>query len=152
VIEFESAWEQTGDPSTYAWENHEYVEKGGEQYLDQCNGRTQPDGSYGYHATATFPYILGCYVGSAEGAGEDGPPNGGADEGDDGPTECEDESECPIEECPDGSMGCTCAEAPTGVSYCVPTCTSTADCPDVPDLNLACDEGRGICVPGGGPG
>ncbi|MEM7247738.1 MAG: YHYH protein [Acidobacteriota bacterium] len=63
VIRFESGWEQTGDPTTYAWDNHEYVEKPEPQYLDRCNGRIGPDGTYRYHATDTFPYILGCYAG-----------------------------------------------------------------------------------------
>ncbi|MEM7245048.1 MAG: YHYH protein [Acidobacteriota bacterium] len=63
VIEFQSGWVQTGDPSTYAWDNHEYQEQEGDQYLDRCNGRIGPDGSYRYHATSTFPYILGCYAG-----------------------------------------------------------------------------------------
>ena len=47
---------------TYAWNNNAWSDKGG-LYLDRCNGRTQPDGSYGYHATSTFPYTLGCYHG-----------------------------------------------------------------------------------------
>jgi hypothetical protein len=32
--------------------------------LDECNGRIQPDGTYGYHATLTFPYIVGCLKGT----------------------------------------------------------------------------------------
>ncbi|MCB9795021.1 MAG: YHYH protein [Alphaproteobacteria bacterium] len=62
VVEYESSWQQTGDPSTYAWDNHVYQERGGDQYLDRCNGHTGPDGDYHYHATASFPYILGCYA------------------------------------------------------------------------------------------
>jgi hypothetical protein len=42
--------------------------------LDECNGRFGPDGTYRYHATATFPYILGCYRGTANGAGGGGEP------------------------------------------------------------------------------
>ena len=74
VIELESGWEQTGDPTTDAWDNHAYVEKEAPNYLDQCNGRVQPDGTYGYHATATFPYILGCYVGTPADSVGGGPP------------------------------------------------------------------------------
>lgn len=59
IVEYESGWETTGDPTTYAWDNHEYV--GGE--LDACNGHTGPEGDYHYHATSAFPYILGCYAG-----------------------------------------------------------------------------------------
>jgi hypothetical protein len=53
-------------PKTYAWDNNVYVEKADPQYLDRCNGRVGPDGTYRYHATATFPYIIGCYMGTAE--------------------------------------------------------------------------------------
>ncbi|MFN8374487.1 MAG: hypothetical protein U0694_16615 [Anaerolineae bacterium] len=42
----------------------EYVAQSGAQYLDaRRNGRIEPDGSYGYHVTSTFPYVLGCYPG-----------------------------------------------------------------------------------------
>ncbi|MEM7247273.1 MAG: YHYH protein [Acidobacteriota bacterium] len=61
VIEFQSSWVQIGDPTTYAWDAHEYQPRAEQQYLDECNGRIGPDGTYRYHATATFPYILGCY-------------------------------------------------------------------------------------------
>lgn len=64
VVEFKSSWEQTGDPTTYAWDNHAYVAKQGEQWLDECNGRIGPDGTYRYHATSTFPYLLGCFAGT----------------------------------------------------------------------------------------
>jgi len=64
VIEFESGWEQIADPTTNAWDAHNYVAKAGEQYLDECNGHVGPNGDYHYHATAAFPYILGCYTGT----------------------------------------------------------------------------------------
>jgi hypothetical protein len=32
--------------------------------MDECNGRIQPDGTYGYHATLTFPYMVGCLKGT----------------------------------------------------------------------------------------
>jgi YHYH protein len=51
-------------PKSYAWTNNQYVAKGGSEFLDQCNGHVGPNGDYHYHATATFPYILGCYRGS----------------------------------------------------------------------------------------
>ncbi len=38
--------------------------------LDECNGQVGPEGDYHYHATETFPYILGCYNGAPT-------PNGG---------------------------------------------------------------------------
>ncbi|HEY0138828.1 MAG TPA: YHYH protein [Nannocystis sp.] len=51
----------------YAWCTHRYVDRslhaGGDfVYLDRCNGYEGPDG-YAYHATASFPYIQGCYRG-----------------------------------------------------------------------------------------
>ena len=71
VIEFKSSWVQTGDPSTYAWDNHEYRAQSGDEYLDRCNGRIGPDGTYRYHTTARFLYILGCYSGTSV-SGDDG--------------------------------------------------------------------------------
>jgi len=51
----------------YAWCTHQYVDRslhaGGDfVYLDRCNGYDGPDG-YAYHATASFPYLQGCYRG-----------------------------------------------------------------------------------------
>ena len=51
-------------PKTYAWTNNQYSAKVGTQYMDQCNGHYGPGGDYHYHATATFPYAMGCYRGS----------------------------------------------------------------------------------------
>jgi hypothetical protein len=65
VVKFQSGWDRVGDPRTYAWNAHRYTQKSGETYLDQCNGHVGPDGTYHYHATDTFPYILGCYRGTA---------------------------------------------------------------------------------------
>jgi hypothetical protein len=165
VIELESGWEQTGDPTTYAWENHAYVAKDGTQYLDQCNGRTQPDGTYGYHATATFPYILGCYTGTPadsvggdgdRGGGDDGAPggDGGGPGGDGGPpgggpTECETDADCSIDVCPPDSVGCVCATRDDG-GICAPSCTTDDDCPPGgPVGTLVCDTANEWCVPEG---
>lgn len=71
VVEYRSGWEQSGDPSTYAWDNYTYV--GGEGTLDACNGHVGPEGDYHYHATADFPYLVGCYAGTSTEAGFDGP-------------------------------------------------------------------------------
>ena len=85
VVTFESGWVQTGDPTTYAWDNHAYAgDSGDPTVLDQCNGRIGPDGTYRYHATATFPYILGCYAGTASASSGGGAPDGGTDGGTDG--------------------------------------------------------------------
>jgi hypothetical protein len=77
VIELKSSWDKTGDPTTYAWDNHACTKDScanpSGEYLDQCNGHVGPNGDYHYHATlpkneATytgFPYLLGCYHGVA---------------------------------------------------------------------------------------
>ncbi len=66
VIEYQSAWQQIGDPSTFAWDAYEYAERKQDKYLDQCNGHEGPQGDYHYHATEDFPYLLGCYSGSED--------------------------------------------------------------------------------------
>ena len=55
--------EMTGDPTVNAWQAYTFVAKEERQFLDRCNGHSGPAGDYHYHATATFPYILGCYSG-----------------------------------------------------------------------------------------
>jgi hypothetical protein len=81
VVKFESSWEQIGDPATYAWDNHACTATSCDAAegasLDRCNGRVGPDGTYRYHATDGFPYVLGCYRGTATVAAGDGPPPGG---------------------------------------------------------------------------
>jgi YHYH protein len=64
-------------PKTCVWSNNDYSVKVGPQYLDQCNGHTGPNGDYHYHTTDTFPYILGCYRGTATNNGGSGTPPGG---------------------------------------------------------------------------
>jgi hypothetical protein len=81
VVEFKSSWEQIGDPETYVWDAYACTQSSCDEadgeYLDACNGRVGPDGSYRYHATADFPYILGCYAGTASDSSGDGAPGGG---------------------------------------------------------------------------
>jgi hypothetical protein len=77
VVQFKSSYNETGSLNEYAWDNVEYVAGQGAEYLDQCNGRIQPDGSYGYHLTSSFPYIIGCFTGEVAlptGGGAGGPP------------------------------------------------------------------------------
>ncbi len=79
VVEYQSSWETTGDPTTYAWEANECTrdscDEADGEYLDRCNGRTGPDGTYRYHTTSTFPYILGCFAGEpSDDAGAGAPP------------------------------------------------------------------------------
>jgi hypothetical protein len=64
VVEYVSGYEQIGDPSTYAWDAHEYRSSSDPTVLDECNGHVGPSGDYHYHATETFPYILGCFTGT----------------------------------------------------------------------------------------
>ena len=58
-----SGYVRTGNPTSYAWDAYAY-RSGGATTLDACNGRVQPDGSYGYHITKGFPYIIGCFRGT----------------------------------------------------------------------------------------
>lgn len=58
-----SGYVRTGDPTRNSWDAYAY-RGGGEKTLDACNGRVQPDGSYGYHITTGFPYIIGCFRGT----------------------------------------------------------------------------------------
>ncbi|MGB0590320.1 MAG: YHYH protein [Myxococcota bacterium] len=145
-------------PTTEAWDNHAFVTTEGEAWLDLCNGRIGPDGTYRYHATATFPYIIGCYRGTPTaagggpgGGGDDGPPDdGGAPDGggppDGGPASCTTDADCDGE-CPNVALGCVCHSGPMGM-MCVPACTSDVDCPN----GLTCNTDGGICTPGaGGP-
>jgi len=153
VVEFSSSWDIIGDPETYAWDAYEFTERTTPEYLDECNGRYGPDGSYRYHTSSSFPYIMSCYrgtpttgAGTETGGGDGGPPGDGGDP-QDGPPSCEEEADC-TGQCPDGAQGCTCHQRPTGESVCVPTCSTDADCElDIP-ISLTCDEARGICHPG----
>ena len=58
-----SGYARTGDPTRNAWDAYTY-QAGGATTLDACNGRVEPDGSYGYHVTTGFPYIIGCFRGT----------------------------------------------------------------------------------------
>ena len=66
---FHSGYVMTGDPTSNSWDAYTYdpaASAGGEtNVLDECNGRVGPDGTYRYHATSTFPYVIGCHVGTA---------------------------------------------------------------------------------------
>lgn len=60
IVELKSSWQLTNPNVTAAWDKHSYVEGSGD--LDECNGKVQPDGTYAYYATASFPYFMGCYI------------------------------------------------------------------------------------------
>jgi len=76
-----SGYVKTGDPTTNSWDAYTYKTSKATGVLDACNGRTQPDGTYGYHVTTGFPYIIGCFAGTATlpkgRAGGPMPPMGG---------------------------------------------------------------------------
>lgn len=135
-----SGWVQTGDPSTYAWDNHEYTASDDPSVLDQCNGRTGPDGEYAYHATESFPYILGCYHGVAV-VDAGGEPVDPVDPGD--PTDCTNAADC-VGECGAAATSCVCGSTPRG-NRCVPGCTQASDCPTDAPTTLTCVDGA--CVP-----
>ncbi|MBK8257516.1 MAG: YHYH protein [Polyangiaceae bacterium] len=150
VVEMKSSYVKVGDPHSHVWDAYEYQAQTDSTYLDECNGHVGPDGDYHYHVTAGFPYILGCYKGTPNGAGMDGTGQGGAGQGgmgqggNMGPQSCVTESDCQGA-CPPGSLGCTCNDSPMG-KICVPTCTTSADCPSGGGMTLQCM--NGICVPG----
>ena len=76
-----SGYVKTGDPTTNSWDAYTYKTSKATGVLDACNGRAQPDGTYGYHVTTDFPYIIGCFAGTATlpkgRAGGPMPPMGG---------------------------------------------------------------------------
>jgi hypothetical protein len=59
-----SSYEKTGNPKTNSWDAYTY--KAGSGSLDECNGQKQSDGSYRYYVTQSFPYVIGCYAGTAQ--------------------------------------------------------------------------------------
>lgn len=77
IIELKSSWERLRTPERDAWDAYRFRPKDGPQSLDRCNGhrhtRDDQGGEYHYHATATWPYILGCFSGTAPAAVRDGP-------------------------------------------------------------------------------
>jgi hypothetical protein len=134
--------------------------------LDECNGRTgmvtlegRTVNTYHYVLTNTFPYIPRCFHATPDATframmmppgGDAGvPPTdaGGpppADGGMTGPRACTSTAQC-TGACPPGSAGCTCSTTPMGM-MCVPTCTTTADCPMAPPgVTFTCR--MGICAP-----
>jgi len=59
-----SGYVQIGNPQKNVWDAYKYSATPSSTVLDECNGRVQPDGTYGYHATLSFPYIIGCFKGT----------------------------------------------------------------------------------------
>lgn len=146
VVEMKSGYDMIGNPKTNAWDAYAWnAHPGDATYLDECNGHTGPKGDYHYHATEGFPYIIGCYHGTPGGTQQGGPDGGTMDDGGMmGPKTCTSPADC-NGACPQGSIGCTCANSPMGM-ICVPTCNTTADCPMGPmGMQLVCN--NGVCTP-----
>jgi hypothetical protein len=144
-----SSYAKTGDPKTNAWDAYTFTAHPDDPtYLDECNGHVGPKGDYHYHVTAGFPYILGCFKGTPNGAGGGiMQPDGGmpGDGGMMGPKACASAGDCTVADCPPGSIGCTCGQTPMGMA-CIPTCNTSADCPMGPmGMQLSCK--MGVCGP-----
>jgi hypothetical protein len=143
---------------TYAWDKNECTKdtctEGQGEWLDECNGRFGPDGTYRYHATDTFPYILGCYRGTPINVGGGGPGRGGNGPGNGGngagPADCTSDADC-TDACPEGSKDCGCVTLQggpaAGQQKCVPLCDSDADCPAAPMGGQMTCSPEGTCVP-----
>ena len=146
VATFSSSWQQTGDPSELAWERHAFTPSSDPTKLDQCNGRIGPDGRYGYYATATFPYTIGCYHGVPGPSVVNGGGGGGGGGGGTGiPTACTAQADCEVAGACASALGCECTTTPMGQA-CIPTCTTAADCPVVTGRTFTCSA-AGLCVP-----
>ncbi len=147
VVSVKSGYAQTGNPKTNAWDAYTWSEHAGDNtFLDACNGHTGSDGKYHYHVTDQFPYVMGCYRGTPNGAGMGMPGDGGMPDGGGmmGPKTCMAPADCALADCPPGSKGCTCGQTPMG-QLCIPTCTTNADCPMGPMGQLSCK--MGVCAP-----
>ena len=146
VATFSSSWQQTGDPSELAWERHAFTPSSDPTRLDQCNGRIGPDGRYGYYATATFPYTIGCYHGVPGPSVVNGGGGGGGGGGGTGiPTACTAQADCEVAGACASALGCECTTTPMGQA-CIPTCNTAADCPVVTGRTFTCSA-AGLCVP-----
>ena len=66
VVKFNSSWKKLRDPEIDAWDAFRYEPRQGAEYLDRCNGHGGDDhgGTYHYHVTESWPYILGCFSGT----------------------------------------------------------------------------------------
>lgn len=67
-VEMQSSYNQLNDPTDCVDQSFEYAgdpdeSSDGDAFLDECNGHFGPAGDYHYHATTTYPYLLGCFHG-----------------------------------------------------------------------------------------
>ena len=142
VVTVKSGYAKTGDPTTYAWKAYTYTAAPNDPtVLDACNGRVGPDGTYRYHATSGFPYILGCYAGTPAASGSG---SGTGNPGTGGPTACKTASDC-TGKC-GAAIGCGCETLQDGSLGCIPTCTSDGDCGATPDGKATTCK-QGVCRP-----
>ncbi len=63
-----------------------------------------------------------------------------------GPRACTTTADCPLNACPPGAMGCTCAMGASTL-ICISTCNSTPDCPTISGMALVCETSRRVCIP-----
>ena len=159
VIEMKTGYDQVADPKKDAWDAYKHAGSTAADRLDTCNGHVGHGGDYHYHATAGFPYILGCYRGTAAaGSGQDAGQGGGTGGGPGGDTggntgggpgqlkSCTQESDCAGTACmAEAKLGCTCQQTPQGKA-CIPKCKTNADCPTGGPQSLTCTQ-QGFCAP-----
>ena len=43
-----------------------YYDDTGDCDLDECNGKTNEAGLYGYYVTDSYPWVIGCFKGSLD--------------------------------------------------------------------------------------
>ncbi len=74
----QSGYAKTGNPATYAFLAYTWTAHPTDKtYLDECNGRVEPNGAYHYHATSAFPYVPACFKGTPGFKGMYAPANTG---------------------------------------------------------------------------
>lgn len=78
IVEMQSSYQQISNPTECAMDSYEFVAVDSPEFLDECNGRFGPDGTYRYHTTQSYPYIIGCYHGTVE-ISPGGGPSGGVE-------------------------------------------------------------------------
>ena len=140
VVEMKSGYAKIGDGKTDAWSAYEYKPAPDDpSVLDACNGRIAPDGGYRYHATAGFPYTIGCFKGTPVFDGETDPNKGG------GPVPCKTAEDC-FGKCEPGFKSCGCGKIMAGGLGCIPICNAQSDCVKLPNgLPTKCQSG--FCKP-----
>ena len=135
-------WDQTGDPTTYAWETT--VHRKRRPRVPRPMQRPGPTGwQLRYHATASFPHSGMLHRHARRLRWERRRPGGpGAGDGAHGgpgswwrPPSCEDDADCTMDSAPTGPWGAP--EPADGDGRCVPTCTTDAIAPKTVSANGA---------------